>query len=139
VLIAALLSGGAIFIYGNTYVKTTFAASPALTYTLLFLFRNLFTLSACLLLLMTCERMGAWKQSGSNRATRILNSLGTVAFGVFLIHPLVLLFWRRELAVELAPHFSLSIMLSYVVAILLSWTIAMGLRRMRWGWVLIGR
>ncbi|MFJ2044044.1 acyltransferase [Paenibacillus taichungensis] len=139
VLIAALLSGGAVFIYGNTYIKTAFAATPALTYTLLFLFRNLFTLSACLLLLIVCERIGAWKQNGSNRTTRILNSLGTVAFGVFLIHPLVLLFWRRELTVELAPHFSLGIMLSYVVAILLSWIIAMGLRRMKWGWVLIGR
>ncbi|WP_440109515.1 acyltransferase [Paenibacillus sp. QZ-Y1] len=139
VLIAALLSGGAIFIYGNAYVKSTFAESPVFTYTLLFLFRNLFTLSACLLLLIVCERIGSWNKNRNLRATRMLDSLGTVAFGIFLIHPLVLLFWRRELSVELAPHFSIGIILSYIVAILLSWAMAIGLRRMNWGWVLIGR
>ncbi|WFR60591.1 hypothetical protein P9222_18585 [Paenibacillus amylolyticus] len=109
------------------------------TYTLLFLFRNLYMLSACLLLLIFSERMGSGKHTEVRKATHVLDSLGTVAFGVFLMHPLVLLLWRREFTDELARHFSLGIILSYVVALLISWICAMGLRRMKWGWVLIGR
>ncbi|WP_127547566.1 acyltransferase [Paenibacillus amylolyticus] len=139
VLIAALLGGGAIFIYGNAYIKTAFAAYPVITYTVLFLFRNLFTLSACLLLLIFSERIGTGKHTEVRKATRILDSLGTVAFGVFLMHPLVLLFWRREFTDDLARHFSVGIILSYIVALLISWICATGLRRMKWGWVLIGR
>jgi len=139
VLIMTFLSGGFIFVYGSVYIKTSLGASPIITYTLLFLFRNLFTLSACLLLLMGCERAAAKKRDRARLITRLLDSLGTVAFGIFLMHPLVLLFWRREFSVELAQHFSLGIILSYVVALLLSWGIAIGLRRMKWGWALIGR
>ncbi|MGF9697083.1 acyltransferase [Paenibacillus sp. MABNR03] len=138
-LILAFLSGGIIFIYGNDYIKMSFAASPVMTYTILFLFRNLFTLSACLLLLMTCERVYARKRDRTRMITRLLNSLGTAAFGVFLMHPFVLMFWRREFTSALVQHYSLGIILSYVAALLLSWAIAIGLRRIRWGWALIGR
>ncbi|MEK4436802.1 MULTISPECIES: acyltransferase [Paenibacillus] len=139
VLILAFLSGAFISIYGSVYIKTSLTAIPIMQYTLLFLFRNLFTLSACLLLLMGCERIAAKKRDRAHRIHRLFDSLGTVAFGVFLMHPLVLLFWRREFSVEMARHFSFGILLSYVVALLLSWLIAIGLRRIKWGWALIGR
>ncbi|WP_145408952.1 acyltransferase [Paenibacillus xylanexedens] len=141
VVLAALIAGGGIFIYGSSYVKIILEDMPFVTYALLFVFRNLFTLTACLLLMLICEQLGTRKIKHSSplKVRAILNSLGTVAFGVFLIHPLVLLFWRREFTTVFASHFSMGIILSYLAALGLSWLLALGIRKVNWGWVLIGR
>jgi peptidoglycan/LPS O-acetylase OafA/YrhL len=138
-LLAALLCAGTVSIYFTVDIKTTLIEWPMLTFTLVFLIRNLFTLSACLMLLVMSQRVGTREQRKDYKVARLMDSLGTVAFGVFLIHPLVLLFWRREFTDDLARHFSLGVVLSYIVALLLSWLCAVGLRRLKWGWVLIGR
>lgn len=138
-LLLALMAGGAVFIYGGGMIKSMFASDSFVAYALLFVFRNLFTLSACLLLLLVCAWIERRKRPAAERVTKVLNSLGTVSFGVFLIHPMVLLFWRRELAAPLLQHFSLGIAMSYAAALLLSWMFAVGLRKVKWGWVLIGQ
>lgn len=138
-LLGALLGAGSVSMYATDIIKTALMEWPILTFTILFIIRNAFTLSACLLLLIVSERVGTRKRRKEHRVARLMDSLGTVAFGIFLIHPLILLFWRRELTDDLARHFSLGIVLSYIAALLLSWLCVVGLRRLKWGWVLIGR
>lgn len=138
-LMVALICGAAISMYATGTIKTTLAEWPIVSYVLLFLVRNIFILSACLMLLILSERVGTRERRKEYKVSQFMDSLGTVAFGIFLIHPLVLLFWRRELTDDLARHFSLGIVLSYIAALLFSWLCAMGLRRLKWGWVLIGR
>lgn len=139
VLLAALISGAAISMYAADDIKTALMEWPTVAYIVLFLIRNIFTLSACLTLLILSERVGTRERRKEYKVSRFTDSLGTVAFGIFLIHPLILLFWRQELTDDFARHFGLGIVLSYIAALLLSWLCAVGLRRLKWGWVLIGR
>ncbi|WP_434750682.1 acyltransferase [Paenibacillus amylolyticus] len=139
VLLVALISGAAISMYASGFIKTNLIEWPLVMYTVLFTVRNVFTLSACLVLLVLSEKVGTRERRSEYKVSRFTDSLGTVAFGIFLIHPLVLMVWRHELTDDFTRHFGLGIVLSYIAALLFSWLCAMALRRLKWGWVLIGR
>ncbi|MCM3133128.1 acyltransferase [Paenibacillus polysaccharolyticus] len=139
VLLVSLISGAAISMYASGIIKTTLIEWPILMYSVLFIVRNVFTLSACLVLLVVSEKVGTRGRRSEYKVSRFTDSLGTVAFGIFLIHPLILMVWRHVLTDDFARHFSLGVILSFIAALLLSWLCAMGLRRLKWGWVLIGR
>ncbi|SCY22946.1 Peptidoglycan/LPS O-acetylase OafA/YrhL, contains acyltransferase and SGNH-hydrolase domains [Paenibacillus polysaccharolyticus] len=139
VLLVALISGAAISMYASGIIKTTLIEWPVLMYSVLFIVRNIFTLSACLVLLVLSEKVGTRGRRSEYKVSRFTDSLGKVAFGIFLIHPLVLMIWRLVLTDDFARHFSLGVVLSFIASLLLSWLCAVGLRRLKWGWVLIGR
>jgi probable poly-beta-1,6-N-acetyl-D-glucosamine export protein len=67
-----------------------------------------------------------------------LKSVGVASFGIFLIHPLVLVIWRKYAMVNGPIVYHLLIWSGGAVALLASWGITLLVKRIRWGSLVLG-
>ncbi|MGZ9586968.1 acyltransferase [Paenibacillus marinisediminis] len=97
---------------------------------------NIHSLLSCLILIQISSLIqrrakGAW--------TRLLNHLGEVSFGIYLLHPVILLVYRKFPwhggSPTLYPIFVIG---GFVVALAASWIIVGLLSRFSWSWMLFG-
>ncbi|MCD9022300.1 acyltransferase [Cohnella silvisoli] len=98
---------------------------------------DIFTLLFPFLLLQVCFLLG--KRIQTTWWVGRLNHLGVVSFGVFLIHPLVLLVYRKFPVNGGSPWIHhLWYAGGFFCALFISWIIVTVMSRMSWSWLLFG-
>ena len=102
-----------------------------------FVIYYLFTASASMALLLMASwlfevlRNGFW--------SKLLMNIGAASFAIFLVHPLLLQFWRMYVVSHYGQYYNYVTLLGEVVVIGLSWLFYKLIRRFRWSWVMIGK
>ncbi|MCM3629110.1 acyltransferase [Paenibacillus glycanilyticus] len=72
------------------------------------------------------------------RVIKLLKGLGVVSFGVYLIHPFILAFWRSKVMIADPIFYHVLIWGGGLTALIIPWLATLFFQRYRWGGLLIG-
>ncbi|SDW10554.1 acyltransferase family protein [Paenibacillus sp. CF384] len=70
--------------------------------------------------------------------TKLLKELGVASFGIYLIHPFILNFWRSKVMTNDPLMYHLLIWAGGLAALMIPWVATMIFRRFKWGGLFIG-
>ncbi|GGA31045.1 acyltransferase [Paenibacillus physcomitrellae] len=97
----------------------------------------LFTAVASFSLLLIARALFLRWQNGW--PVRLLSSFGAASFAIFLVHPLLLYYWRLAVVGRHGEYYHYLTWLGGAVVFLVSWAFYLLLRRWRWSQYVIGR
>lgn len=137
-LIAALFIGGMLlYVYASKMYYQWFTELLPYKANLNFVIYYLFTLSACLFLLLVSQWMHGIRSLGS--AGRVLREIGIASFLIFLAHPFFLAVWREYIISNFGAYYHYLTWLGGAVSLVLSWAAFAIARKIRWSWIFIGK
>ncbi|WP_223067265.1 acyltransferase [Paenibacillus caui] len=130
------IGSGLCYVFaGRLYYEWVPALLPYKMY-LNFIIYCVFTVSASLALLLAARFLSLHLTGALARA---LSAIGAGSFAIFLIHPLLLHYWRMAVVDRYGQYYHYLTLLGGAVVLFLSWAFYKMARRWKWSWILIGR
>jgi probable poly-beta-1,6-N-acetyl-D-glucosamine export protein len=136
-----LISVFAYIFAGKMYYQWFPALLPYKSY-LNFAIYYVFTLSASVFLVLFSSFIDRSGDSGRTRNAfqRMLHSIGASSFAIFLVHPFILVLWRKFVVANSGAYYHYATLSGWLAALFGSWAFYLLLSRWkRWTWIMIGK
>ncbi|WAA09079.1 acyltransferase [Fervidibacillus albus] len=127
------LIAGFSHVYLWYWTRTTGLYTDAKLYTFLW---NIHTLASSIVLM----QMAYWIYAKwSPKIVNILIQLGIVSFGVYLIHPFILLVYRNGINVSTSVLYHLYVIGGFLAVLIISWIVVrFSMEKNKWSWIFFG-
>ncbi|WP_274361346.1 acyltransferase [Paenibacillus thermotolerans] len=137
IITAVFIAGTLLYVYASKMYYQWLPALLPYKANLNFVIYYVFTVSACLFLLLASQWMYGLRSLKS--VNRVLQSIGIASFLIFLAHPFVLAVWRQYVTSHFGAYYHYLTWLGGAVSLALSWAAFAVARKIRGSWIFIGK